>query len=502
MKRILSIFIAFAMVAVTPLTAFAKEWYLDNGDIKITANEDGQYVTQGDVTEKDDDITITQNSDEKTENTISVETEDDVTAKFTLKDVNISVEDDESVIDIGDSDAEITVKGENKIEHETDEGSNATIHVESGSLTLKGDGTLDIAADSDGGKIGSNCAEDMSGTIHITDNVKIVTDDDGYLDGAAIGSGNYGDFTGEIIIDGNADVTAIANDDGAGIGTGVRGDFTGKITIGGEAKVFAKSDCYGAGIGTGDYGDFNGEIVIGGSSEVYAKSYDASGIGAGDDGTFSGGSIKIEGNANVTAIGDEAAPAIGVSDGGHLNGDIIIKGNSIVFVKGGYGFINESDYAPEIGSKNNCEDDEGSVYIIENAKVSLYDSDDKYLDIGSTCDDYFGGKIYIGSNAEIGGLTGSEILKDIDNAEDNGIYLNAESKNISLYNSSLIDIDDILDFIKENVEPVTPSVPTVGETASDEAEESNPNTGAPVILMDSHNVVFIPVAVTAKKRED
>ena len=33
-------------------------------------------------------------------------------------------------------------------------------------------------------------------------------------------------------------------------------------------------------------------------------------------------------------------------------------------------------------------------------------------------------------------------------------------------------------------------------------EESNPNTGAPVIMMDAPNVVFVPVAVTAKKRED
>lgn len=465
MKRILSIFIAFAMVAVTPLTAFAKEWYLDNGDIKITANEDGQYVTQGDVTEKDDDITITQNSDEKTENTISVETEDDVIAKFTLKDVNISVEDYESVIDIGDSDAEITVKGENKIEHNPNWNEHATIHVESGSLTLKGDGTLDIKTDSNGGKIGSNWNEDMSGTIHITDKVTIITDDEGDLDGTAIGSGEKGDFTGKIIIDGNADVTAIANDRGAGIGAAERGDFRGEIIIGGNAKVYAQGNDGSAGIGSGKAG------------------------------TFSGGSITIKGNANVTAIGDDEGSAIGAAYHETLDGDITIKGNATVYVKGG-------ERAPEIGSDDGGED-KGSIYIIGNSKVFLYDNEDEYLDIGAKYGDYFGGKIYIGSNAKIGEVNGREILKDIEAAQYYyNVYFNAKSENISLYNDNFIDIDDILDSVKENFKPVTPSVPTVGETASDEAEESNPNTGAPIILMDSHNVVFIPVAVTAKKRED
>ncbi len=475
MKRILSIFIALAMVAVTPLTAFAKDWYLEDGDIKITANEDGQFVTQGDVTEKDDNITITQRYEDETENTISVETEDDVTAKFTLKDVNILADDyvdDKSAIDIGDSDAEITVKGENNIEHESNY--KATIHVGDGSLPLKGDGTLDIDSYTYGAKIGSDAEEEMSGTIHITDNVKITAPNDyGYGDGAAIGSGECGDFTGKIIIDGNADVTA-------------------------------KSDYYGAGIGSGEYGDFRGEVTIGGNSKVYAEGHYAPGIGAGDDGSFSGGSITIEDNAKVIAIGDYESPAIGIEDGS-LDGDIIIKDSAKVYVKGGHYVYEDEDYdyAPEIGSDGNGEDT-GSIYIIGNSKVFLYDSDDQYLDIGSTYYNYFGGNIYIGKYVKIEGLKGSSILENLEYDEYysyyENVYLNAYWENILLYEGSLEE--NIIGFIKENIKFETPSVPTIGENAIDEVEESNPNTGAPVILMDSHSVVFIPVAVTAKKRED
>ena len=204
-KKIISITIALAMVVVTPVTAFAKDWYLENGDILIEANESGQTVTQGGITEEDDAPVITHDPDGALwvyDVQVKVETEGDAVAEFTIKDINVENIDYEgdrslSTIDIGDSKAEMTVEGENYVYNENEDGYSA-IHVGGGELTIKGDGFLDIYADSHGAKIGSDQYEEMSGTIHITDDVSIYTENDGTGDSAAIGSGEGADFTGKI----------------------------------------------------------------------------------------------------------------------------------------------------------------------------------------------------------------------------------------------------------------------------------------------------------------
>ncbi|MBE6893051.1 MAG: hypothetical protein E7482_03445 [Ruminococcaceae bacterium] len=123
LKKIISITLALAMVVLTPVTAFAKDWYLENGDILIEANEGGQWVTQGSVKEEDRAPVITHDPD-VTDWTydvqVKVETEGDAAAEFTIKDINVENLDYKgdrslSTIDIGDSKAEMTVEGENYI---------------------------------------------------------------------------------------------------------------------------------------------------------------------------------------------------------------------------------------------------------------------------------------------------------------------------------------------------------------------------------------------------
>ena len=77
---------------------------------------------------------------------------------------------------------------------------------------------------------------------------------------------------------------------GAGIGTGDDGNLSGNIMIGGNAQVSATGAEDSAGIGTGDDGNFRGSITIDGNARVTAKAggdhngYDGSGIGTGDEG--------------------------------------------------------------------------------------------------------------------------------------------------------------------------------------------------------------------------
>ena len=47
MRRLLSAIIALLLVVNLSVTAFAAEWYLEDGDITVSANENGQTVQQG-----------------------------------------------------------------------------------------------------------------------------------------------------------------------------------------------------------------------------------------------------------------------------------------------------------------------------------------------------------------------------------------------------------------------------------------------------------------------
>lgn len=117
--------------------------------------------------------------------------------------------------------ADITVRGTNTINRK-DESSPSMIHVSDGDLTLRGDGSLTLSGWTDGAKIGSNGyssdtgqgEEDFTGSIHITDDVTISATREYYnpsdTGSAAIGSGEKGNFTGTITIDGNAKVNADA----------------------------------------------------------------------------------------------------------------------------------------------------------------------------------------------------------------------------------------------------------------------------------------------------
>ncbi len=429
-RRLFALALALLLAVSLPVSALARDWYIDDGDITIRATENGQTVKQGDNDAEADDAPVIKqkNSETATDKTIKIETTGGATADVTIENVNISSGGD--AIDVGSSSANITLKGKNKLFSE----SKSALHVSSGDVTIDGNGSLEAEigvedSANENAKIGSHENENMSGSIHITGDATVTTKDDRndfyYGDGAGIGSGENGEMSGSITIDENANVDAFSHEDGAGIGSGYGGGMSGNISISGSAQVTAGSGWDGAGIGSGYYGDMSGTITIGGNAQVTAGSDDdGAGIGAGEFGSItSTGRIIIRDSAKVMAIGEDEGAGIGSGEDKKMEGTIIIQDNAQVTAIAG-------DSAAAIGSDD--EDDmTGTIFILGNARVNtgILDNDNVYFDydtkeikykldknsigyIGDgqeTNHDSANGHYVIGPDVTINGISGSNI---------------------------------------------------------------------------------------------
>ena len=397
LKRLISVIIALMLVMNLPVTAFAAEWYLEDGDITVSAGDNGQTVSQGSNTDVADDAPVIKQRDSAaaTGSTITMKTSGDATANVTIKDINISSTGD--AIDVGSSSANITLEGDNKIFSET----GSALHVSDGDVTITGSGSLEAEIgdnENNNAKIGSHEDEDMSGKIHITGSATVTTEDDGeddfYGDGAGIGSGEYGNMSGSITIDGNTKVNAFSQENGAGIGSGEGSNMSGSITISGNAQVTAGSGWDGAGIGSGEDGNMSGSITIDGNTKVTAWSEDGgAGIGSGEDEDVSG-TITIGSSAQVTAGSDDCGAGIGAGDDGFITstGRIILRDSAKVTAIG-------EDEGTGIGASED-ERMAGLIIIQDNAQVTAI-AGDSAAAIGSDDQDDMRGTILILGNARI-----------------------------------------------------------------------------------------------------
>ncbi len=406
-KRISAFFLTIALLSGSlSSTAYAATWYMEDGDVIVSASESGQTVSQNNNTIGDNDPTFTnRDSSVASDSTITIKTSDDATANITIEDINLK-HSQESAIDVkGDSKAGITVRGTNTINRK-DESSPSMIHVSDGDLTLRGDGSLTLSGWTDGAKIGSNGysgdtgqgEEDFTGSIHITDDVTISATRE-YYNPSDTGS--------------------------AAIGSGEKGNFTGTITIDGNAKVNAEATWCGPGIGCGEKGDYNGDIIIGGNAEVAASGCSASAaIGSGWDSTFSGGTITIKDNSKVTAIGSNgfsqntscSNPAIGASEKANpdsnpakapMNGTITITDNAQVKIGSDTKF--GTSRTPLIGEASSEPTGTGKIEISGNAAVSNIDGSSDIAIGGGTASSTI--DISIGANTNINGTKGSDLLE-------------------------------------------------------------------------------------------
>ena len=290
------------IMASSAMPAFAKDYHIDYGDIKV--DQDKVSYTDKDGTKydneknEDGDITITGKSDE---NTISVKDAD-----VTFKDLEI----DRSASSTAADGAAVSVSGNSSIE-------------------LDGKNTISSGM----GHAGIEKADD-NGTMTIKDdnNVSGSLTANGGFGGAGIGGGNNADGSDITIMGG----TIIANGGfgGAGIGGGsssISGGGNGSdITISG-GNVTANGGTAGAGIGGGDGDNANG----------LNKKSDSTGGGRGSNITISGKNtiVNAEGGAEAAGIGGGRsgdADTIEITDSTVIsNGHDSDNGNSGAGIGGG-----------------------------------------------------------------------------------------------------------------------------------------------------------------------
>lgn len=290
------------IMASSAMPAFAKDYHIDYGDIKVDrdqvsyTDEDGNKYDN--EKNEDGDITITGKSDK---NTVSIKDAD-----VTFKDLEIDKITSSSV----EGDAAVSVSGDSSIE-------------------LDGKNTI-----TSGTKHAGIEKADDNGTLTIKDDngVSGSLDANGGFGGAGIGGGNNADGSDITITGGN--VTANGGGHAAGIGGGSSsysgGGNGSDITISG-GNVTANGGTAGAGIGGGDGDNANG----------LNKKSDSTGGGRGSNITISGKNtiVNAEGGAEAAGIGGGRsgdADTIEITDSTVIsNGHDSGNGNSGAGIGGG-----------------------------------------------------------------------------------------------------------------------------------------------------------------------
>ncbi len=321
-RRLFALALALLLAVSLPVSALARDWYIDDGDITISAAENGQTVSQGDTTEADDAPVIKQReSSTSTSNTITIDADENATASVTLDGVNIVIDDTwehqetAGICTTGNGDVSIELDGKNSVKSA---GYAAGLQKENGgNLTIKDDNTTAGKLEATGGKyaagIGSRNkknGDNSVANITITGGEIIATGGNG---GAGIGSssGNGKNSASGIRISGGK-VTATGGDGGAGIGGGRFGNASDIEITGGE--VTAKGGTNGAGIG-GGYKGSGSDISISGNAQVKVQ--------GGNSGNYAGAGAGI-GNGGIggtldPANGDEFEPdTSGLTENGKL----------------------------------------------------------------------------------------------------------------------------------------------------------------------------------------
>lgn len=439
-KRAAALALTAALVVGMTLPAFAQDWYIEDGDISISAGETGNKVTQGSTTKENDTDTVIKSKDSSTasSNTVTIHADEGKTVNVTLDNVTINVDEGykygydpnaykTAVSVTGSGNTNIELNGNNTLtsgyghaglEHnKTDDSGTLTIQDEKNDDgSAKGsasDTTGSLTANGGGRGAGIGGSDEHDGQATITGGKITATGGNG---AAGIGGGAGDKYAavggdGDVTISGGT-ITATGGSLAAGIGGGLDGNGTVIIT---DGDITAKATGrYGAGIG-GGCGEIpkgtliggNGTVTISGGTITEASGgYMAAGIGSGLQGL---GTVTIEGDAVIkNAQGGEAGAGIGSGTRG--NSEIIIRGDAVIenaeSKENGAGIgSGQGDLYPD-GDGMVIDLTVGNVTIEGNAKIENAKSGSGGSGIG-------GGVIGIGNviirgNAQIGNATGGE----------------------------------------------------------------------------------------------
>ena len=395
-QRAAALVLTAAMLTTLTAPAFAGTWYIEDGDITISAGESGNNVTQNEnTTENDPDTIITNREEGASSHTVTIDAKDkDDKVEVTLKDVNIdaSSRSEAAVSVTGKGDTTIELDGDNELK--SGAGHAGLEHNKtdtSGELTIQDkdkNGSLEAAGGFKGAGIGSAGSNDAQ--VKITGGNITATSDDW---GAGIGSGSYGTGTveitggeinatggylgagigggcngsGNVTISGGT-ITAAGSDGTAGIGGGYYNGAT--VTITGDAVIKnASSTKYGAGIGGGNGSD--GNVTISGNAKIENATggYGAAGIGGGafsSPDKIGNGNVVIKDNAKIDNV---QGGAYGAGIGGGIYGlsNVTIEGNTKVNATGGAGGAAIGGGA---GAENNSDNNGNQITIKSNENGS------------------------------------------------------------------------------------------------------------------------------------
>ena len=462
-QRAAALVLTAAMLTTFTAPAFAGTWYIEDGDITISAGESGNNVTQNEnTTENDHDTIITNREEGASSHTVTIDAKDeDDKVEVTLKDVNIdaSSRSEAAVSVTGKGDTTIELDGDNELksgaghaglEHnKTDTSGELTIQDKDNNGSLEAAGGFkgagigsagsndaqvkitggNITATSDDWGAGIGSGSSGTGTVEITGGEINATG--GYL-GAGIGGGCNG--SGNVTISGGT-ITAAGGDGAAGIGGGYYNGAT--VTITGDAVIKnASTTVYGAGIGGGN--GYDGDVTISGNAKIENATggYGAAGIGGGafsSPDKIGNGNVVIKDNAKIDNV---QGGAYGAGIGGGIYGlsNVTIEGNTKVNATGGAGGAAIGGGA---GAENNSDNNGNQITIKSNENGSPTinavgggtDEGDKIViggaGIGAGCesdadaDITLEGKVTITAtagkdNAAIGDMNGEQVFTGLD----------------------------------------------------------------------------------------
>ena len=270
------------MLTTLAAPAFAGTWYIEDGNITISAGTEAgtNKVEQAgkDTVDNDKDTIITnQNKDTASSNTVTIDAGSDK-VEVTLKDVNIdtSSRNKAAVSVTGSGNTTIKLDGDNHLTGGNGIYSNS-------SLTISGDENDSLTAQ---GGDSRNGIYSVSGDVTISGGTVTAT---GGNSTGSYGSGGDGIHSGSLTISGGSTVKAAGGDskDGYG-GDGIRS--SGSLTISG-GTVTANGDGGGSGIYS------NGSVTISGGTVEAAGGNGSTGGGSGIYSSV----IDLSGSLELTA---------------------------------------------------------------------------------------------------------------------------------------------------------------------------------------------------------
>ena len=475
-KRAAALALTAALVVGMTLPAFAQDWFIENGDIEISAGESGNKVVQnGEEKAANDTDTVIKSNYPSTasSNSVTIEAGAGKTVNVTLDNVNIDTSGTwkAAVSVIGSGDTNIELNGNNTLtsgdghaglEHnkKTDSEGKET----SGTLTIQDekndDGSAKGSASDTTGSLTANGgfkgagiggSNEKDGQVTITGGE--ITANGGYK-GAGIGGGYSSNGTVTIT---DGDINANGGYKGAGIGGGDKGNGTVEITGG---DITANGGDSGAGIGGGNKKD--GQVTITGGEITATGGLWGTGIGGGAGGL---GNVSIEGNVTIENA-QGGAGAAGIGGGAESEPDAAGNGNKISIKSTAAG-------SPNITATGGRAYENRWVSLPGAAAIGSGSVDESHGQVNAKSDITIEGKVTIdatgGGDVAIGDNDGEKVF--------NGL---AGGTNIKRTDSNGKDVTQDGDVVAEPEpkpepeEPEKPAQPTVTPTEAAEA----PSTGS------------------------